>query len=126
MPSVLPRTSLEPAALLSQPPACAAVDLGKMRRISMTISAMVSSATERVLENGALNTGMPMVLQAAMSTWLVPTEKQPTATSDLTPSITAAVRRVRERMPKRRTPPSVRAVRRSTASSALVRRSILV
>ena len=93
-----------PTALLSQPPACAAADLGKMRRISMTISAMVSSATERVLENGALKTGMPMVRQAARSTWLVPTEKQPTATSALTPSTTSAVSWVRERMPSRRTP----------------------
>ena len=30
-----------------------------MRRISMTISPMVSSATVRVLEKGALKTGMP-------------------------------------------------------------------
>ena len=80
------------------------VDLGKMRRISMTISAIVSSATERVLENGALKTGMPMARQAARSTWLVPTEKQPIATSDLMPSIASAVIWVRERMPSRRTP----------------------
>ena len=96
-----------------------------MRRISMTISAMISSATERVLENGALNTGMPMVRQAARSTWLVPTEKQPTATSDLTPSTTSAVSRVRERMPSRRTPPPS-ALRTAAASSAVVRRSICV
>ncbi len=75
-----------------------------MRRISMTISAIVSSATERVLENGALNTGMPMVRQAARSTWLVPTEKQPIATSERMPSIASAVTWVRERMPSRRTP----------------------
>ena len=124
MPSVLPRTSLEPTALLSQPPACADTDFGKMRRISMTISAMVSSATERVLENGALKTGMPMVRQAARSTWLVPTEKQPIATSERMPSITSAVICVRERMPSRRTPSS--ASRRAAPSSAFVRRSICV
>ncbi len=47
----------------------------------MTISAIVSSATLRVLENGALNTGMPMSRAASRSTWLVPTEKQPMAIS---------------------------------------------
>ena len=75
-----------------------------MRRISMTISAIVSSATERVLENGALKTGMPIARQAARSTWLVPTEKHPIATRDRMPSIASAVIWVRERMPSRRTP----------------------
>jgi len=34
----------------------------------MTISAIVNSATLRVLENGALNTGMPLRRAAARST----------------------------------------------------------
>ncbi len=69
----------------------AASDFGKMRRNSMTISAIVSSATLRVLENGALKTGMPMVRAAARSTWLVPTEKQPIAISERMPSMASAV-----------------------------------
>ena len=52
-----------------------------MRRISMTISPMVSSATLRVLENGALKTGMPSAAAASRSTWSVPMQKQPTAIS---------------------------------------------
>ena len=56
----------------------------------MTISAMVSSATLRVLENGALNTGMPMRRAASRSTWLVPTEKQPMAISERMPSSASA------------------------------------
>ncbi len=42
-----------------------------------------SSATERVLEYGALNTAMPRSRAALRSTWLVPMQKQPTATSFL-------------------------------------------
>ncbi len=95
-----------------------------MRRISMMISAIVNSATERVLENGALKTGMPIVWQAARSTWLVPTEKQPIATTDLMPSMTSAVICVRERMPSRRMLPS--ASRSAVPSSAFARRSISV
>ena len=49
MPSVLPRTSQLSAADLSQIPACAATDLGKIRRSSITISPITSSATLRVL-----------------------------------------------------------------------------
>ena len=45
------------------------------------ISASTSSATLRVLENGALNTGMPRSSAAARSTWLVPMQKQPTPVS---------------------------------------------
>ena len=47
----------------------------------MTISPMASSATLRVLENGALNTGTPTPRAASRLTWLVPTLKQPTAIS---------------------------------------------
>src|ERR1039457_4840094 len=52
-----------------------------MPRSSRTISASTSSATLRVLENGALNTGIPRSSAAARSTWLVPIQKQPTPTS---------------------------------------------
>ena len=38
---------------------------------------MTSSATLRVLLNGALNTGTPRWLAASRSTWLVPMQKQP-------------------------------------------------
>jgi hypothetical protein len=65
-----------------------------------------------------------MVRQAARSTWLVPTEKQPIATSERMPSITSALICVRERMPSRRTPCS--ASRNAGPSSAFGRRSISV
>ena len=90
----------------------------------MTISAMVSSATLRVLENGALNTGMPMRRAASRSTWLVPTEKQPMAISERMPSSAAALSRVRERMPTTLFPLS--ASRSASPSRALGRRSTLV
>ena len=50
-----------------------------MPRISMMISPITSSATLRVLEKGALNTGMPRLRAERRSTWLVPMQKQPTA-----------------------------------------------
>ena len=52
-----------------------------MRRSSMTISPMTSSATLRVFEKGALKTGMPACRGSSRSTWFVPTLKQPTAIS---------------------------------------------
>ena len=123
MPSVLPRTSREPAADLSQPPWCAETDLGNTPRISMTISAIVNSATLRVLENGALKTGTPLRCAAVRSTWLVPTEKQPMAIRLSATPITSSVSWVRERMPSRCTPP--RAFFRAGPSSAFGRRSTL-
>lgn|GEM_PF-6269642 len=51
----------------------------RRRRNSITIAAMVSSARLRVLEYGALNTGIPKRRAASRPTWLVPTEKHPTA-----------------------------------------------
>src|ERR1700760_3945950 len=91
MPSVLPRAARLPSADLSQPPACAETERGKIRRNSITTSAMVSSATLRVLEYGALNTGMPSFRGASRSTWLVPTEKQPTTKSGSAASRTSGV-----------------------------------
>ena len=44
------------------------------------ISASTSSATLRVLEKGALKTGMPRLRAHSRSTWLVPIQKQPMAT----------------------------------------------
>src|SRR3990167_7600381 len=79
MPSVLPRISNELLADFSQPPRCATAFFSGMPRISRMASASTSSATERVLENGALNTAMPRSRAAARSTWLVPMQKQPTA-----------------------------------------------
>ena len=90
----------------------------------MMISAIVSSATLRVFENGALNTGMPMTRAASRSTWFVPTEKQPIAINERTPSIASTVSCVRERMPSMLTPLS--AARSAVPSSAVARRSTLV
>ena len=43
------------------------------------ISAMASSTTLRVLENGALKTAIPRLGGGARSTWLVPMQNAPTA-----------------------------------------------
>ena len=59
MPRVRPRTSWAPLADLSQTPACIGAFLSVSRRASEMISAIASSTTLRVLENGALNTAMP-------------------------------------------------------------------
>ncbi|MOA27619.1 hypothetical protein D3C78_1485060 [compost metagenome] len=61
-------------------------------------SPSTSSATERVLENGALNTGMPRCMAESRSTWLVPMQKQPTTRRSGLDS-KAASRCVRERIP---------------------------
>ena len=65
----------------------------------MMISAITSSATERVLEYGALNTGTPRPRASPSATWLVPMQKQPTATSFFAAVSTAGVSRVRDLMP---------------------------
>ena len=57
----------------------------------MTISPITSSATLRVLEKGALKTGMPRWRAASRSTWLVPMQKQPTAISRSAAASTSAV-----------------------------------
>ena len=100
MPSVLPRTSYECAALLTQPPRCRIAFFSGMPRISMMISASTSSATLRVLENGALKTGMPRPRAACRSIWLVPMQKAPIADElGCACCRTSAVSWVRERMP---------------------------
>ena len=70
----------------------------------MTISAMVSSATLRVLENGALNTGMPM-RRGGVEVHLVGADRE-AADGDQRrmPSSAAALSRVRERMPTHAVP----------------------
>src|SRR3546814_5432151 len=50
-----------------------------MRRSSRIASANTSSATERVFEYGALNTGVPWDIALSRSTWFVPMQKHPTA-----------------------------------------------
>jgi hypothetical protein len=114
MPSVLPRSSQLLAADFTHSPRCAASDFGKIPRISMIISPRTSSATLRVLEKGALKTGMPRWAAGASSTWSVPMQKQPMAISRSAASSTRRVTRVRERMPRRCTPP----IRRRSSSSA--------
>ncbi len=44
-------------------------------------SAMTSSATERELEKGELNTGIPAFAAVSRSTWFVPMQKQPMQSS---------------------------------------------
>ncbi|MNL68465.1 hypothetical protein D3C87_1931890 [compost metagenome] len=81
MPSFLPRISKELAALLIQPPRWQEAFFSGIPRSNRIASASTSSATERVLEYGALNTAIPRSRAAFRSTWLVPMQKQPTATS---------------------------------------------
>ncbi len=88
------------------------------------ISARISSATERVFENGALNTGMPRIMAASRSTWLVPMQKAPTAISRRAAAIDSAVTRVRERIPRKWTP--AMAAASSSPARALSCRSIVV
>lgn len=88
------------------------------------ISASTSSATERVLEKGALKTGMPRIMAASRSIWLVPMQKAPIDMSLRAPSITSSVRRVRERMPTKCT--SLTAAARSSPARAFLCFSMLV
>ncbi len=91
---------------------------GKMPRISIMISPSTSSATLRVFENGALNTGTPRSRAPRRgATWLVPMQKQPTASSRSAAASTRGVTWVRERMPSTCTP-AMRAMS-SSSSSAL-------
>ena len=121
MPSVLPRTSKERSADFCHRPAWVPSLRVDTRRSSITISPITSSATERVLENGALNTGTPPALAARKSTWLVPTLKQPTSIRVLARANTSAVSCVRERMPRMCTP-SKAASSAAPSSDCLTRR----
>ena len=81
MPSVLPRTSQLCAADLIHSPRWAAARFREDAAHSMMISPITSSATLRVLEKGALKTGIAWRSAASRSTWSVPMQKQPTAIS---------------------------------------------
>ena len=70
-----------------------------MPRSSNKVSPNTNSATERVFEKGALNTGIPKDCAALISTWFVPIQKQPIATNFLAWLSTFSLRFVRERMP---------------------------
>src|SRR5215469_3114529 len=81
MPSVSPRTSCAPAADLFQTPLCIWVEAKNVRRSRRMISPMASSATERELECGSLNTAMPRSLAALRSILSTPIQNAPTATN---------------------------------------------
>lgn len=65
---LLPRASKEPAASLFHTPRCALALASGTPRNSSSSSPITSSATERVFENGALNTGIPRFAAASRST----------------------------------------------------------
>ena len=106
MPRVRPRTSWAPLADLSQTPACMAAFLSVRCRAREMISAITSSTTLRVLENGALNTTVPRSAAVCRSTWLVPMQNAPTASRSGAASNTALVTLVFDRMPSSWTPGS--------------------
>ncbi len=83
------------------------------------MSAIASSTTERVLENGALKAATPWSVARARSIWLVPMQKAPIASRSGRASRTRAVTSVLERMPSRSMPS--RASISSSSSSAEVR-----
>ena len=70
------------------------------------ISAMASSTTLRVLENGALKTAVPCSVAVVRSIWLVPMQNAPIASRSGAASSTAWVTLVFERMPSSCTPGS--------------------
>src|SRR5665213_3440407 len=81
MPNVLPLSSWLPLESLIQRPSCAALFLSGIFLISIIEDAITSSATDLVFEYGALKTVMPFLVAEAISTWLVPIQKQPIACS---------------------------------------------
>ena len=83
------------------------------RRVIEMISPMASSTTERVLENGALNTVTPCSLAEVRSIWLVPMQNAPIDTRDGAAASTLSVTLVLDRMPSSCTP-----ARRSMSSSS--------
>ncbi len=115
MPRVRPRISWLPCADLSQTPACIRSVFSASRRASTMISPITSSTTLRVLEYGALNTATPRSAAATRSTWLVPMQKQPTASRSDPAASTLSVTVVLERMPSTEIPGSA-----STSSSSVI------
>ena len=104
MPSLRPRTSWAPLADLSHTPACIFTFFSGSRRASEMISAIASSTTERVFENGALNTATPRLAAAARSTWFVPMQNAPTASRSGAAASTRSVTWVWDLMPRRLKP----------------------
>ena len=101
---------------LSHSPACILTFLAGSLLASEMISAIASSTTERVLENGALNTAIPRLAAASRSTWLVPMQNAPTASRPSALARTRSVTWVCDLMPSRLTP--VSASMRSSSPSA--------
>src|SRR4051812_17174687 len=99
MPIVRPRTSWLPDATLRQRPSWTSRERSPRWRDSITTSASISSATERVFENGALNAGTPRRLAGPSAIWLVPMQNAPTAIMRLASASTAAVTWVLLRIP---------------------------
>ena len=124
MPRVRPRTSRASPTALRHRPRWSSAFFPAIPRSRKTISARISSATERVFEKGALKTGMPRIVAASRSTWFVPMQKAPIAMSFRAAAISSAVSRVFERMPTKCT--SAIASASSSPASAFGRRSTVV
>ena len=62
-------------------PSCISRERSARRRARAMTSAITSSATLRVLLNGALKTGTPRAAAASRSTWFVPMQKAPSVSS---------------------------------------------
>ncbi len=88
------------------------------------ISAMASSTTLRVLENGALNTAVPCSVAVVRSIWLVPMQNAPIASRSGAASSTALVTLVFERMPSSWNPGSAAASSASSRAPLTVSTSI--
>ncbi|CFW38401.1 Uncharacterised protein [Bordetella pertussis] len=101
---------------MSQCPRWTRAFFSGIRRSSRMASPSTSSATERVLENGALKTGTPRIMAASRSTWLVPMQKHPTTRRSGLAASRSASRWVRERIPTTSAPR--RASRSSPEGSA--------
>ena len=96
---VFPLISKLPLLLLIHCPSCMALLLSATLRNSNMDSAITSSATERVFENGELKTAIPLLPAAFMSIWFVPIQKAPMAISLSALFRTFAVTFVLERIP---------------------------
>jgi hypothetical protein len=107
--------------LLSTRPCASRCTRSPRWRESTTISAMISSATLRVLEKGALNTGTPRALARSRAIWLVPMQKAPITRRSGSASRTFGVSRVLLRIPRPMQPAA--ALIRSSSGSAFGRSS---
>ena len=123
MPSFLPRTSCAPLADLSQVPWCIFAFFSGSRLAIEMISAIASSTTLRVLENGALNTATPRLAAAARSTWFVPMQNAPTASRSGAAAKTRSVTWVCDLMPRRLMPWSASMSSSSPSARGIVRTS---